>query len=63
MFFQYTANGGAKGYLSGGKRPCFASQKATFYKALEIRLLQKLHEHGGKTAGGIYARRVRLLRA
>lgn len=63
MFFQYTANGGAKGYLSGGKRPCFASQKATFYKALGIRLLQKLHEHGGKTAGGIYARRVRLLRA
>lgn len=63
MFFQYTANGGAKGYLSGGKRQCFASQKATFYKALEIRLLQKLHEHGGKTAGGIYARRVRPLRA
>lgn len=63
MFLQYTANGGAKGYLSGGKRPCFASQKATFYKALEIKLLQKRHEHGGKTAGGIYARRVRLLRA
>ena len=63
MFFQYTANSGAKGYLSGGKRPCFASQKATFYKALEIRLLQKLHEHGGKTAGDIYARRVRPLRA
>lgn len=63
MFFQYTANGGAKGYLSGGKRPCFASQKVTFYKALEIKLLQKRHEHGGKTAGGIYARRVRLLRA
>lgn len=63
MFFQYTANGIAKGYLSGSKRPCFASQKATSYKALEIRLLQKLHEHGGKTAGGIYARRVRPLRA
>lgn len=59
MFFQYTANGGAKGYLSGGKRSSFADQKITFCKTLEIKLLQKRHEHSGKTAGGIYARRVR----